>query len=101
MAGLISNQDLFNEKHKNFFKWIDTDLKYILDQNPELMNYSKTFETNSISFMLNFKAFIVRKPIDTILNEFYLKLKIDKNKIKEEHLLKLKRYLLMFSEIII
>jgi hypothetical protein len=101
MAGLISNQDLFNEKHKNFFKWINTELKYILDQFPELINYKNTFENNNMSFMLNMKAFVKGKNIDDVFNEFCTRLKINKTKIKEEHIIKLKRYLLMFSDIIL
>jgi hypothetical protein len=101
MAGFMTNQNLFNEKHNNFFKWINTDLKYILDQFPELINYKNSFENNSISFMLNMKAFVCKKNIDQVLIDFCSKLNIDKNKIKDEHILKLKRYLSMFSEIIL
>src|ERR1700728_492811 len=101
MAGFMTNQNLFNEKHYNFFKWINTDLKYVLDQFPELINYKNSFENNSVSFMLNMKAFVCKKNIDQVLNEFCSKLNIDKNKIKDEHILKLKRYLSMFSEIIL
>jgi hypothetical protein len=98
MERSITKLDFIIEKHGNFFKWVNSELGYIIKMYPKFEQHIKILENNAYTFMSLFQN-TNSSNIDIISDEFCKTFDIDIHKINKDHLKKLKSYLSMFMEL--